>query len=197
MASTLVSAAAGSYPALVKLFDQWRVFERPATREGVPDYTAAAMTRRHAELQQYMARLAAIDASQWPVEQRIDYELVRAQMNGLDFDIRVLQPWARDPAFYTSIWTEQSDTPEHEGPVNHAIIELWQYKFPLSPADEKKLATQLQSVAPLLQQARLNLTGNAHDLWLTGTGTMQNQVTNLDELAAKTPKAGNELQRAI
>ena len=87
-----------------------------------------------------MARLAAIDSTQWPVEQRIDYELVRAQMNGLDFDIRVLQPWARDPAFYMSIWTEQSDTPAHEGPAHHAIIELWTYSFPLSPADEKKLA---------------------------------------------------------
>jgi hypothetical protein len=144
-----------------------------------------------------MARLAAIDAGQWPLEQRIDYELVRAQLNGLDFDIRVLRPWARDPAFYTSIWTEQSDTPEHEGPANHAIIELWQYQFPLSPADEKKLASQLHTVAPLLQQARLNLTGNAHDLWVTGTGTMQQQVANLDDLASKTTKAGSDLKRAI
>ena len=91
------------------------------------------MQRKHDELRRYQARLAALDSSTWPLEQRIDYELVRAQMNGLDFDIRVLQPWARDPAFYLSVWTEQSDTPEHEGPAHHALVELWTYEFPLVP----------------------------------------------------------------
>ena len=57
-------------------------------------------------------------------------------MNGLDFDLRVLRPWARDPAFYKSIWTGQSDTPAHEGPTHHAVVELWTYTFPLSAADE-------------------------------------------------------------
>ncbi len=57
-------------------------------------------------------------------------------MNGIDFDLRVLQPWVRDPAFYKTIWTEQSDTPAHEGPSNHAIVELWTYSFPLSKAAE-------------------------------------------------------------
>ena len=197
MASPGVFAAAGSYQDLLALFKDWQAFERPALRDGAPDYTAAAIDRKHAELPRYVARLEAIDSSQWPVEQRIDYELVRAQMNGLEFDIRVLQPWVRDPAFYMSLWTEQSDTPAHEGPAHHGITELWTYQFPLSPADEKKLAGQLQSIAPLLQQARLNLTGNARDLWLTGTGTMQQQVVNLDALKKRTPQAGKELRQAI
>ena len=118
-------------------------------------------------------------------------------MNGLDFDIRVLQPWVRDPAFYLSVWTEQSDTPAHEGPAHHALVELWTYEFPLVPAAEKKLTLELRTIPPLLEQARLNLTGNARDLWLTGTGTMQEQVGNLEKLAKQTSGAGEELQRAI
>ena len=99
------------YDDLLTLFTDWRKFERPPMREGAPDYTSATLARKQAELKDYQARLAAIDPGAWPVAQRVDYEIVRAEMNGLDFDLRVLQPWARDPAYYHSLWTEQSDTP--------------------------------------------------------------------------------------
>ena len=166
---------AGSYQDLVALFTDWSAFERPPLLEGAPDYTAATPARRHAALKTYQSRLAAIDPKAWPIEQRVDYELVRAQMDGLDFYIRVLKPWVRDPAYYQSIWTAQSDTPAHEGPTHHAVVELWTYTFPLSPTDEGRLAAELHSVPPLLRQARRNLTGNARDLWMTGMGTMQEQ----------------------
>jgi hypothetical protein len=194
---TTATSAAGTYDDLTALWQDWRTLERPTQRDGAPDYTAAAVTRRHDELGRYQQRLAALDPSGWPREQRIDYELVRAQFNGMDFDIRVLQPWARDPAFYQSIWTEQSDTPEHEGPAHHGLVEVWQYDFPLARDDQQKLAGQLRAVPPLLAQARLNLTGNARDLWITGIGTMQGQVKNLDDLAVKCEGAGRDLHRAI
>jgi len=199
-ASLLVAApanAAGTYDDLVSLFREWQALEKPALRDGAPDYTQAALERRATGLKSLQSRLAALDAATWPREQRIDYELVRAQMNGLEFDLRMLQPWTRDPAFYQSVWTEKSDTPEHEGPAHHDLVELWTYSFPLSRADEKKLARELLVVPPLLAQARGNLTGNARDLWLTGTGTMQMQVESLDDLAAKTKNAGPELRRSI
>ena len=189
--------AAASYQDLLALWQQWRTFERPPLRDGAPDYTAATVAQRHAELKRYQERLDGFDAAGWTREQRIDLELVRAQLNGMDFDLRVLRPWARDPAYYQSIWTEQSDTPEHEGPAHHGIVEVWQYSFPLSAADAGKLAGQLRTVRPLLDQARINLTGNARDLWVTGIGTMQAQVKNLDELAQKTQGAGGPLAEAL
>jgi uncharacterized protein (DUF885 family) len=191
------AATQGGYDTLLALYRDWRALERPALRDGAPDYTAAAVARRHGQLRDYQARLAQIDPSGWPREQRIDYALVGAQMNGMEFELRWLQPWARDPAYYQSLWTEQSDTPEHEGPANHGIIELWQYSFPLSPADEAKLARQLRTVKPLLEQARLNLTGNARDLWVTGTATMQQQVSGLEALAGKTAQGSRELRGAV
>jgi hypothetical protein len=192
-----VLAGRGNYPDLLVIFDEWRAFERPPTRDGAPDYSTAANLRRSEELKRYQARLAAIDPVEWPVEQRVDYALVRAQMNGLEFDLRWLRPWERDPAFYQSVWTEQSDTPKHEGPVNHALVELWQYDFPLSVRDEAKLAAELGTVPPLLAQARLNLTGNARDLWLTGTGSLERQVNDLSNLAARTAASGPVLREAI
>lgn len=151
------SAADESYDDLVALFGEWRKFEHPPLREAVPDYTAETFRRRHSELKFYRDRLAAITPQNWPIAQQVDYHLLRAEMNGFDFNIRVLKPWARDPAFYTSIWTTQSDTPAHEGPTNHAAIELWTYSFPLTQAAEAKLTRELRRS---MSGARMKLSRN-------------------------------------
>jgi uncharacterized protein (DUF885 family) len=189
--------AAPGYDGLAKLFEDWRAFEHPPMKDGAPDYTAATFALRQQALKAYRNRLEAIDTSAWPVEQRVDQALVRAEMNGFDFYARVLQPWARDPAFYLSVWPDQSDTPAHEGTVHHDVVELWTYSFPLSREAEAKLARELEIVPPLLAQARENLTGNAHDLWVTGAGTMRGQVETLDDLAKKTASSSRALKQAI
>ena len=187
----------GTYQDLLALFNEWQLFERPPIVDGAPDYSAATILKRHEGLKAYQARLEALTPDTWPRDQQVDYALVQAQMAGFDFNIHVLQPWVRDPAFYQSIWTEQSDTPAHEGPTNHAVVEVWTYAFPLSPADEKNLAAELKTIPPFLRQAQKNLTGNARDLWITGAGTMRNQIADLADLAKQTADAGKDLKEAI
>jgi hypothetical protein len=192
---------ARTYQDLVSLFDEFLAFERPPLKDGAPDYTAATLARKRTQLKTFQSRLAAIDPGAWPIDQQVDHALVRAVMNGLEFDLRVLQPWARDPAFYKSVWTEQSDTPAHEGPNHHALVEVWTYSFPLSAAAASKLAIELRGIPPLLAQARANLTGNARDLWVTGTGTMAEQVADLGALEKRASggqgSVDPELQAAI
>jgi hypothetical protein len=118
-------------------------------------------------------------------------------MNGMDFNIRVLKSWARDPAFYTSIWTAQSDTPAHEGPTHHALVELWTYAFPLSPEAETKLSAELKTIPPLLKQARVNLVGNARELWVASIANLRDQTTALDVLAKKTAGASDAFRTAL
>jgi len=185
------------YARLLQLHQEWRAFERPPFVNGAPDYTAATFARRLEALAGYRQRLKAIDTTGWPVEHRVDHELLRAEMNGFDFYVRVLQPWARDPAYYQSVWNEQSDTPAHEGPEHHGIVDVWTYRFPLNRADEAKLAAALSVVPPLLAQAEGNLTGNARDLWVTGAGTMRGQIGSLDALAKRTAGGGKALQQSI
>lgn len=184
------------YAELESLFADWRAFEHPPLHDGAPDYGAPAMARQHAALKDYQARLAAIDASAWPVADRVDYELLRAEMHGMDFNHRVLRPWARDPAYYTTVWTEQSDTPAHEGPVHHGLVELWTYEFPLSAAAADELAQGLVTIPPLLGQARANLTGNARELWLAGIGNLRQQAQALVELEERIAGAGSRVERA-
>jgi hypothetical protein len=75
-------------------------------------------------------------------------------MNGMDFDLRVLKPWARDPSFYANVYGEDSDVPEPEGPSIHPAIDLQSYKYPLSKADQKKV-TCLIGAIPALAAGRL------------------------------------------
>ena len=188
----------GSYEELLALFRDWREFESPPTLDGAPDYTAGQFDSRYPEYAALRARLDAFDIDAWPIEWQVDWHLVRAEMNGYDFNRRVLKPWARDPAFYDTVWMARSDVPAHEGPTNHAVVEVWTYEFPLSPAEERRLVAELSVIPPLMRQARRNLTGNARDLWITGIHDIRGQQERLDrvlELAG--PDASGELRRVI
>ncbi|MEO0576230.1 MAG: hypothetical protein AAF004_12265 [Pseudomonadota bacterium] len=181
--NTLRAEPAPDHDDLVTLFAQWRAFEQPPLFEGAPDYTMASFERRQPAFLALRARLDAFDISSWPIPQQVDWHLVRAEMNGYDFNRRVLKPWSRDPAFYKSLWTYRSDVPAHEGPTNHAAVELWTYEFPLTQSEQARLTDELAAVAPLMRQARQNLTGNARDLWVAGIRDIRRQRTVLDSLA--------------
>jgi len=187
-----------SHDDLIDLHADWREFERPPMLHGAPDYTTATFTARHPDFERLYARLQAFDVSTWPVEQQVDWHIVRAEMNGYDFNQRVLMPWARDPAFYQSIWLYKSDVPAHEGPTHHAVTELWTYEFPLSESEKQRLIGDLAIITPLLTQARKNLTGNARELWIAGIRNIKDQSRDLDDLMAKVKdNAGVKLLTAI
>ena len=175
------------YPALVKLFQQWREFEHPVMKNNVPDYSASAMAAKAAALPRWRKRLDAIDPKSWPIEQQNDYKLVKAEMNGLDFNLRVLRPWARDPAFYVNIFPSRSDIPWREGPVPYPEIELYNYHFPLDADAQKDLTTKLGMIPALLAEAKENLmASNARDLWVYGEEELRNQSQTLASLEAGT-----------
>ena len=187
-----------NYTSLVSLFKEWRAFEKPPLLKGAPDYTALSFNKRGPAFKRLQSRLNGIDTSSLSVEQKVDWILVWAEMNGYDFNHRVLKPWNRDPAFYKTIFTERSDVPAHEGPTHHAVIDLWKYTFPLSVADKNNLIDQLKVIIPLNEQAKLNLTGNAKELWIAGISDIQSQNDDLNELLEKPGvKGDSDLQNMI
>lgn len=191
-------ASADTHADLLELFADWRTFEEPPLREGAPDYTADTFAARHADYQALRARLDAMEIDDWSVAEQVDWHLVRAEMNGYDFNHRVLKPWVRDPAFYDTVWMNRSDVPAHEGPTNHAVVEVWLYEFPLSSAEDARLTKEIGAIPSLMRQAAGNLTGNARDLWITGIRDMRSQLDELDsvrEMAGSSASA--ELVRAI
>jgi len=183
------------YTALVSLFEEWRELEQPALRNGAPDYTPKAVKQRHDGMKKLREQLEAMNTDDWSVEEKIDWHLVRAEMNGLDFYSRVLKPWVRDPAYYASVRSSQSDTPAEEAPTIHNVVRLWEYSIwprtalstpsPLSTEAERELTAGLQTIAPLLEQARGNLKSNTRDLWLPAIVSFRNQEATLEKLGDK------------
>jgi hypothetical protein len=198
LASGAPALADNNYNNLLRLFADWRKFEKPPVLDGAPNYTAEGFEARQPQYLALRARLDSFDIGDWPVPQQVDWHLVRAEMNGYDFNRRVLMPWARDPAFYNTIWNYRSDVPAHEGPTHHAVVEVWTYEFPLSSAAEKKLAKELGVIPPLLKQARKNLTGNARDLWVTGIRDIRQDLEDLERLDRLVGNDGSvEVRKAI
>jgi|TARA_B100000749_G_scaffold18991_1_gene14199 hypothetical protein len=190
------------YQALVDLFRDWREFEEPPTLNGAPDYTANRFDSDQQNFNVLIDRLNRIKIDDWPVPYQVDWHIVRAEINGYDFNYRILQPWVRDPAYYQTVWEYKSDVPAHEGPTNHATLELWTYQFPLSSDDEMRLTSDLNVIPPLLIQARKNLTGNARELWIAGIENIRKQRLSLDKIGrmiqdSKTqPVVGTALENA-
>ncbi|MBI2219742.1 MAG: DUF885 family protein [Acidobacteria bacterium] len=95
--------------ALIALAEEFRSFRSPVFRprtwrpthasRGVPDYAAVVRAEREG-LPRFQARLAALDPRRWPVHDQVDYLLLRAEMDDVDFEHRVLREPATNPSFY-------------------------------------------------------------------------------------------------
>jgi len=136
------------YADLVSLFKEFREFQKPKITNGVPDYTAPAMEEQRRGLKKFQSRLGAIAISGWPVSQQIDYHLVRAEMNGLDFDHRILRSWSRDPGFYITVRFKY-------GPTMYGSLRI--PKLPVTADGIAEFRMKLQAVPKILTQAKGNL----------------------------------------
>jgi hypothetical protein len=179
------STKLNSYSDLEELFNEWRAFETPPLINGAPDYSISTFDKRHPNFLELQNKLEAIDTMKWTIAQRIDWQIIKAEMNGYDFNRRVLKPWQRDPAFYKTVWMHRSDVPAHEGPTHHKLLEVWQFVFPLSKIERDVFLGRLEMIPILNQQAQQNLTGNARDLWITGIRDIRTQITDLESLKKK------------
>ena len=173
------------YKDLINLFNEWRDFESPPLLNGAPDYTKERFEKDHNNFISLRKRLNSFNISNWSVNEQIDWHIVRAEMNGYDFNYRVLRPWERDPAYYQTLWMYQSDVPAHEGPTNHGVLEFWMYEIPLDSESEQKMIKELKSIPPFLNQAKINLTGNAKELWEAGIENLRQQRDNLIVVRSK------------
>lgn len=178
-----VVKSGSTYNELVQFFNEWREFVSPEMIDGVPDYSITAMNRQQADLVAWKNKLNAFDTTGWPITHQIDWYLIWAEMNGLDFEHRVKQPWFRDPAFYVWFYPYATDVPEREGENIFGAVELPKFKQPLSAEDAATIAARFRKAPAVFNQARLNLTGNARDLWVLGARTIREQSEEFQKFA--------------
>lgn len=164
------------YADLLSLFHEFREFQKPEIIDGLPDYSAAAMTKQSNGLQQFQERLTALDINGWPISQQVDYHLVRAEMNGLDFYHRVLRPWSRDPCFYLP-------SQGGAGPVIDIGLRRPR-KLPLSHDKQEELKLQLKNIPRLYELAKANLREGSKDFALMAIRSAQEESKVYLELAS-------------
>ncbi len=86
-------------PELLTLAEEFRAIV--GWGSGFPDYADRVRSQKE-QLPRFRARLDAIDPSAWSVHARIDYLLLRSEMDRLDFDLRVWRQSSRNPSFYVN-----------------------------------------------------------------------------------------------
>jgi hypothetical protein len=183
--------SSADFSQLETLFTQWRSFEVAPLHDLAPDYRQKTFKKRHPKWAQFKTQLLAFDKSQWTVAQQVDWFVMLAEINGYEFNEKVLKPWQRDPAFYKQVWTYKSDVPAHEGPTPHYVTELWGYSFPISPREQTRLTKDLSRIKPFHIQAKENLTGNAKELWIAGIRDIQIQQQDLLDITPQIETTAN------
>jgi len=152
-----------AYAALIRLYAEFRELLKPEVCNGVPDFTVGAMEGKFRGLKQLQDRLGALDTRGWNTAQKVDYQVVRAEMNGVEFDHRVLRQWVRDPGFYNLT----------DGIYPRLLVHyskdlsnwaLFKPQLPLTKEGIADFRVRLQAIPKLFEQAKTNLTEAAGDL---------------------------------
>jgi hypothetical protein len=130
------------YQALLDLNTEFSKFRRPQLKDGIADYSSAALQAKSEGLLAFRKRLAEINPEEWTISEKIDYLLMRSKINELDFQLRVTRPWERDPSTYVDMIAR---IPHTETPLqDDALI---------------RLKDRLNSVSKILDSGKANLTG--------------------------------------
>jgi len=164
-----------SHEDLVSLFREFRDSVEPELTDGIPDYTEAAMKKQWRVLRKFQDRLMTMDMSKWPVSHQVDHHIVRAEMNGLEFHHRVLQPWVHNPGFYGTELIPGF-------PSRGDGIDVFMLDFPLTAEERADLQSQLRAVPKLFDQARQNLTNPARELAIIAIRTKEKKVLMFQDL---------------
>lgn len=177
--------ATDTHADLVAFFDAWRDYRVQPLKDGVPDFSAEAIAAQWDAFPRWRATLDAFPKESWPVNEQVDWHLVNAELNGLRFDHEVLKPWERDPAYYVYFYPSDTDVPNREGPMIEGSLEVSYYSYPLSDEDAAHIEAGLRIMPALYDAARINLTGNARDLWLKGIESIHEQSDALEGWASR------------
>jgi uncharacterized protein (DUF885 family) len=153
---SLTRAFAETSQPLEKLADDfwnWRAKNAPFSADdvnrierpgGTRDWSRTAIERRGKELTDFEARWKKIDASGWPIPQKVDYRLLGSALARVEWELDINPRWKRDPNFYI----EQTLTP---------VVEALTVPAPYDEARSREILTRIENIPSILQQGEANL----------------------------------------
>lgn len=141
--------------ALEAMAAEARALRAPAVVDGIPDYSAAAVARQRDALRDLQARFAALDPAGWDQAAVVDYLLVRADLDLLQYGLHVQRPTSRNPNFYLSAISSAGML---SGPTLSRLGSLVSQPAPFDAARTQRILDHLRAIPRILAQARANLT---------------------------------------
>lgn len=147
----------GTYEDVVALFEEFRAsrlpepwnanfLEHDAPRQAMAVYQPAGVKSRLKALKAVNARLDDMNVAAWPRDQQSDYLAIRAEVDGEEFRLSVLRPWARDPGFYVDMLQRIAFT-----------------ELPVAGEEEISLRKELAAVTEIIDTAKATLDDVARD----------------------------------
>jgi hypothetical protein len=97
---TVLGQAAEHHPAdlaqLVKEFRDWR------SRTAETSALGARVIEQKRGVAEYRRRLEALPVDSWTAHAKVDYLVLRSEMDNLDFDLRIIREESRNPDYYVT-----------------------------------------------------------------------------------------------
>lgn len=128
---------------------------QPVIVDGIPDFSPAAVEGQKAELRTLRARFDGLDPSGWSRAEKVDYLIVRSELDMLDYGFQVYRATSRNPAFYLS---SVSSFGMLSGAVLSGLGRLVQHPPPFTRARAERILAHMRSIPAILEQAKRNLT---------------------------------------
>lgn len=134
-------------------FWEWRARYQPFSGDDIPrfehpagkrDWSAASIAKQRADLAKFEAEWKAMNASSWPVPQRVDYRLMGSALARVRWELDVNRRWERDPTFYTN----QALT---------ALLESLVQPPPFGARRSGQILDAMQQVPAILDEGKANL----------------------------------------
>lgn len=150
-----------SYEMLEEVYHEFEELQQIQMVDGIPDYSPNAMQKQYQGLLRLQKVLINIDTTGWTIDQKIDYEWVQAQMNGLEFNHRVLKHWSREPGFYSTLGRFN---PTMDG-------SSYIPRLPIANDNIESIKEQWRILPDILEVAKRNLTEMTTDLVTLGIET--------------------------
>jgi len=155
-AAAQTNSQASAPESLDKLADDfwsWRATYAPFTGDdvnrierpgGMRDWSASAIAKRHADLEQFEARWKNLDTTGWPVPQQVDYRLIGSALSRVRWELDINPRWKRDPTFYI----EQTLTP---------VVEALTVPGSFNAERSREILTRIENIPAILRDGEVNL----------------------------------------
>lgn len=164
----LAQSGDASRSDLTDLFLATRELRQPRQKDGIPDYTDAAVEAQKTRLAELRAKFDRLDPQAWSQRDQIDYLIVRSELDTLEYGLYVYRAPSRSPNFYIS---SISSFGLSSGATLSRLGQLVQQPPPFDDERAREVIEHMRKIPRILEQAKLNLTEPTQEMsrWVLPT----------------------------